>query len=347
MKSKIFVMMMAILMVSGFFVSATTNIEPVEDFFETVSDNDENVDARGEERCEIDIEDAEDHAEDQDVCPAEISNVECPHDEDFVHKASGCELHYLLDIGWERTEFLEEETYRLDVSSDNEWKVVTEPGEGSFEFAEGERIDLGIMVLPTKASFQRWVSEDVEIEDILEEDPTEKDNSLEMPGKDISVQAEISTGPDFDLFSIDLETDRDIYELDNEIEINITAEGEKTLNFNTGCQAEYRIYRKEGLEKVFDLSEGRMCTQALTEAELPETWSFNHNLSENRLDEGTYLIRGGPIGYGYSEKEIEISTDEATVGRGEDFIEINPINILDIRDRVSSIIQNLGNFLRR
>ncbi len=102
------------------------------------------------------------------------------------------------------------------------------------------------------------------------------------------------------LQSITVETDKETYSSDEEIEIVITTEGEGTLEFNTGCQATYRI-------GDFDLEDGRMCTMALTSVELPDTWVFTHNLNENPLQGGVYNLTASLLGYDEEDSiEIEI-----------------------------------------
>lgn len=106
---------------------------------------------------------------------------------------------------------------------------------------------------------------------------------------------------DSPLQSISVETDKDTYYPDEKIEIRITAEGSGSLDFNTGCQATYEI-------ADFDLEEGRMCTMALSSADLPENWSFTHDLEENPLEEGHHTLTASLIGYN-KEDGVEIKID--------------------------------------
>ncbi len=102
------------------------------------------------------------------------------------------------------------------------------------------------------------------------------------------------------LQSITVETEKETYSSDEDIEIAIIVEGEGTLDFNTGCQATYRI-------GDFDLEDGRVCTMALSSADLPEVWILVHDLNENPLGKGYHTLNASLVGYDEEDSiEIEI-----------------------------------------
>ncbi len=347
MKEKFPLLLMVLLMVAGSLVVASS-LETRGDLGEIgVSDHNQvkdEISGSGEDLCIDDIDEAENYAEDRKDCRTERAFLQCPHSEDFVRTFSGCELDYLLDKDWKRNRERHPEFHELEILTAHPDSFIDGPGTGVHRLPEGEKIHLDKGKLPTGVSFERWVAEDTEIEKHLEENPEKAENTLVMPDRDLRLRAVFEQAPSPEKLEVEVETDSDTYEKGEEIDIRISAEGSQVLRFNSGCQATYRIYREESygrrLEKVFDVSQNRMCTMQLTEARLPETWSFTHDLSTNELDAGRYLLKAGPAGYEKAEKRFRVGESEDNHEETEeeeiDHPGPGPRRVMNILDRLLS-----------
>lgn len=109
---------------------------------------------------------------------------------------------------------------------------------------------------------------------------------------------------------VSVRTDRQTYDEDDMVTIYVTASNEtnvsQTLNFNTGCQASYRL-------GSFNLDAVRSCIQSLTSVTIPagdeKTWTFTHDLEDRPVGTGQQTVIGRVEGYGQDSTSIRIEED--------------------------------------
>ncbi len=115
---------------------------------------------------------------------------------------------------------------------------------------------------------------------------------------------------------ITVDTDKDEYALDEDVQISITATNTSaediTLHFPTSHQASYVI------DGRYDWARNHPALGVLTDLTIPagesHTWSFTHTPEDYRLLPGTHSIVGVVIGYGKSEpKKIVVAADEVPI----------------------------------
>ncbi len=107
----------------------------------------------------------------------------------------------------------------------------------------------------------------------------------------------LSQKEDVSGLTIRSQTNKSEYREGEEVVIEVEAQGEGVLNFNTGCQVTYKIGN-------FDLERERACTMALTQATLPASWMMIHDLEKNPLPPGEHQVKAGVIGYGEKDGTI-------------------------------------------
>lgn len=96
-----------------------------------------------------------------------------------------------------------------------------------------------------------------------------------------------------------------IQDIEATFTVRNAASNSKTYNFNSGCQAAFKILR-EGVE-VFDSAKNVFCTQALTSFVLKKNESKSFSLPKYfdvALEQGNYSIKAYLIGY---EDEVNAS----------------------------------------
>lgn len=112
--------------------------------------------------------------------------------------------------------------------------------------------------------------------------------------------------------TISVTTDKKTYAVNEDIKITVTARNNanapKTLNFSSGCQADYSIPTAQySIEKI--------CTLALTSVTLgpkeSKSWEFTHTAALKSLSAGTHTIRGTVIGYGSADTSITVGSSSA------------------------------------
>jgi len=110
----------------------------------------------------------------------------------------------------------------------------------------------------------------------------------------------------FGQIKIEVSTDKQTYQYDDSIHVNVTATNigaqDTTLNWGSSCQASYQIINK------YDLMSNINCIAVLTSLSLEpmqsHSWSFKYN--GPKLQDGYYRIVGEVLGYGISDT-IEIN----------------------------------------
>jgi hypothetical protein len=106
---------------------------------------------------------------------------------------------------------------------------------------------------------------------------------------------------------ISVATDKKVYKVGEEVEIEITATNptnkEVTLNFNTGCQTSYMIDEYNSIAAM-------MCTQALTSKTIAAnssfTWEMTHQGMDYELKKGTHTVVGHVIDNGSATTTITV-----------------------------------------
>jgi hypothetical protein len=145
---------------------------------------------------------------------------------------------------------------------------------------------------------------------------------------------------------ITVDTDKDEYALDENVEIAVTATNNTAetmkLEFRSGQQASYSI---DGVYHYTDHHAAPLVlTEVILESGKSETWNFTHTPDDYRLLPGPHCIVGVVIGYGKSEPkkifvaegpppaiEVSVSTDKNEYEPGEPVkIDVTATNTSDL-----------------
>lgn len=116
------------------------------------------------------------------------------------------------------------------------------------------------------------------------------------------------------IISYRISTDKYAYNFNEGIRVSITARNNdsvrKTLNFDTNCQVNYKIYSLDIQKTIFDYARTQNCAKQYTYVDIDPngsySWFMYHDTSKYRLNPGNYVFRAEVDGTTVASTDVTI-----------------------------------------